>query len=410
MDLLHTRQVTQPAGALKISGKTGPHAFGFFSAQGDTTTVILPESQRSRTRVLEASTVATVGRYRFDVGGNSTIGSMVTDRRGGGYLNNVVAFDSRHRFTPADSVTATLAYSSTKDAPSIAPLTSAARRSAAAVDVIYRHSVRTWNGYATYRGHGKDFRADLGFITQVDIRRWEVGAGRVWHGDATRFYNRIQVEANADQTERGDRSLIEREWEGSVLMAGRRESFVQWGGGRRTFVFSGVTFRQIFQNVYGELRPSEALQFGIGVNWGDWVDFAHTRAARRRTVRPTVNLNYGRHLAMRFRYNHQTLDVSGGRLFSAHVPEIRIVYQRDVRTRFRAILQYTSVTRDERLYRNPVADESRELFAQLLFSYRVNAQTAMFFGYTSGASGTDQAPLTHATRTLFTKLSYAWLR
>ncbi|MBI4263130.1 MAG: carbohydrate binding family 9 domain-containing protein [Acidobacteria bacterium] len=410
LNLLHTRQVAQPNGALKVSGKTGRHAFGLFSAQDETTTIILPESQRSRTRVLDAETVATVGRYRFDVGDNSTVGAMVTDRRGGRYFNNVVAIDSRHRFSAADSISATLAYSSTTDAPSIAALTSADRRSAAAVDVLYNHSVRNWNAYATYRGHGKDFRADLGFITQVDVRRWEAGGGRIWHGDQTRFYNRIQVSGNFDQTEDEDRSLIEREWEGYIFLNGRRESFVQWGGGRRTFVFGGVRFDQVFQGAYGELRPSQAVQFSLGVNWGDWIDFAHTRAARQRTIRPGVNLNYGRHLAVRVRHIYDTLDVAGGRLFSAHVPELRLIYQRDVRTLVRAIVQYTGVSRDARLYLDAVNRESRDLFAQLLFSYKVNAQTALYFGYVSGARGTEEFALTHANRTLFAKVGYAWLR
>ena len=44
--------------------------------------------------MLDADTTATVGRYRADVGDRSTVGAMVTDRRGGGYFNNVVAVDS----------------------------------------------------------------------------------------------------------------------------------------------------------------------------------------------------------------------------------------------------------------------------------------------------------------------------
>ena len=44
LNLLHTRQVVQPDGALKISGKSGRHAFGLFSARDETTTIILPGS------------------------------------------------------------------------------------------------------------------------------------------------------------------------------------------------------------------------------------------------------------------------------------------------------------------------------------------------------------------------------
>jgi hypothetical protein len=133
LNLLHTRQVAQPDGALKISGKAGRHAFGLFSARDETTTLILPGSLRSRTLVLEEDTTATVGRYRADIGQNSTVGAMVTDRRGGGYFNNVVAVDTRHRISSADSVSATMAIATTKDVPS-----GSRRRGVAAAALRYR--------------------------------------------------------------------------------------------------------------------------------------------------------------------------------------------------------------------------------------------------------------------------------
>jgi hypothetical protein len=123
-----------------------------------------------------------------------------------------------------------------------------------------------------------------------------------------------------------------------------------------------------------------------------------------------VNLNAGRHVSVRFSHNYELLDVAGGRLFSAHVPEARIVYQRDLRTLVRLILQYSNVTRNPALYLTPVAGQSRDVFAQLLFSYKVNAQTALYFGYVSGASATEQSALAQTNRTVFGKVSYAWLR
>ncbi len=410
MTLLHTRQVVQPAAAAKVSGKVGAHAFGFFTARDDTTSVILPESQRSTTQRLDTGTLASVGRYRFDVGRNSTVGAMLTDRRGDAYSNTVVAIDSRHRFSDADSISATLAYSSAANDATLAAQTTKRHQSDGAVDVMYSHSERAWEVYTNYRDYGRDFRADLGFITQVNIRRWEYGASRTWHGDATRLYNRIQVSGNFDQTEERNHSLIEREWEGYVSMNSRRESYVQYGGGTRTRVFNGVRFDQIFQSAYGEIRPSRSLQFGGSVNWGDWIDFVHTRAADQRTAKPFINFNYGRHLAVRYTHTFDGLAVAGERLFLAQVPEVRVIYQRDARTLFRTILQYTNVTRDAALYAAPVNRESRNLFAQLLFSYKINPQTALYMGLSTGATGTDQRRLSNDSETLFAKVSYAWLR
>jgi hypothetical protein len=410
LQLLHTRQIVQPNGAVKLTGKTGRHAFGFFAAQDGATGVILPGFESSRTRLLEDDTLASVGRYRFDVGSNSTVGAMITDRRGGDYFNNVISIDGRHRFSTADSIQGTLAFSSVQDAASIAALTSAGRRTDIATEVHFDHSVRNWNAYTNFRERGKDFRSDLGFITQVDIRRFEYGGARTWQGDGDKFYSRMQISGNFDQTERTDRALIERELEGYFSLNSKRESFMQFGGGRRTYVFNGVRFDQRFQSVFAEMRASANLFFGSNVNWGEWIDFSHTRPADQLQMRPFVNANLGRHLAIQYSHQINRLKVEGGELFLAQVPEMRINYQRDTRTMFRAILQYTNVGRDPLLFVNPVASENRDLFAQLLFSYKVNPQTAMYVGYVSGASGTDEFAMTHANQTLFAKFSYAWLR
>lgn len=417
LNLLHTRQVVQPDGALKISGKTGRHAFGLFSARDETTTIIVPESLRSRTRVLDADTTATVGRYRADVGDRSTVGAMVTDRRGGGYFNNVVAFDSRYRMTSADSVSATVAVATTQDEPGAGGVAVPEQRSDSAIDIFYNHGVRSWNTYANYTNMGKDFRADVGFITQVDTRRGEVGGGWTWHGEEGQFYNRINVNGNYDQTEEEDGSLLEREWEGYISYNGPRQSSVYWGGGVGRQIWNGIRIDRQFQSGSAEVQAAADVRVGTRANWGGTVDFSQIRPADVRAGRTFVDVNAGRHVSVRFSHNYELLDVpstslgpGGHRLYSAHVPEVRIVYQRDLRTLVRVILQYSDVTRNPALYLTPVAAESRDVFAQLLFSYKVNAQTALYFGYVSGASATDQAALTQTNRTVFGKLSYAWLK
>ena len=61
--------------------------------------------------------------------------------------------------------------------------------------------------------------------------------------------------------------------------------------------------------------------------------------------------------------------------------------------------------------------ESRDLFAQLLFSYKLNPRTALYVGYTDDRTNlgvvddrelfTDD--LTQVGRTIFAKVSYAWV-
>ena len=53
--------------------------------------------------------------------------------------------------------------------------------------------------------------------------------------------------------------------------------------------------------------------------------------------------------------------------------------------------------------------ESRASLSQLLFSYRVNAQTVFLAGYSENGAGTDQIDFITTDRTLFLKFGYAWL-
>jgi hypothetical protein len=412
MNVLYTRKIADPSSAAKITGKAGRHTFGVLSAQDDVTTFTIPGSQRSRTIVSGLDTTATAGRYRFDVGRNSTLGAMVTDRRGGGYDNQVVSFDMRHRLTAADSVTLAVARSATRHGAATAGELDVptGAKSDSALDVHYGHSTRDWYTDLVFRHYGRDFQSDLGFINQVDFRFWEYGGGRVWQGDSSRFYNRIQIGGNIDQTEEQNGTLIEREAEFYANYNGPHESFVRFGGGVRDRGFGGVLFGQVFKSTGFEMRASPGLYLGVNLDWRDQIDFAHAREGDEVVLSPFVNYNLGRHLYFRYKHTYNTLDVAGGRLFTAHVPEARIVYQHDPRTLFRAILQYTDVRRTPLLYAEPADAVSRNFSTQLLFSYKVNAQTALFVGYSDTHLGTSQYALTLANRTIFAKAGYAWLK
>jgi hypothetical protein len=412
MNLLYTRKVADPANAAKLTGKAGRHTFGFFTAQDDVTTFIVPGSQRSRTIVSDLDTTATTGRYRFDVGRNSTIGAIVTDRRGGGYDNQVVSVDMRHRLTSSDSFTIAAARSSTHhDAATAEALeVPIGDKSDSAVDMHYQHSTRDWYGNVFLRRYGRDFQADLGFITQVDFLSWEYGGGRVWQGDSTRFFNRMEVGANVDQTQEEDGTLIEREGEFYANYNGPHELFLRYGMGARDRGFNGALFAQVFKSVGMEVRGSPDLYLGFWTDWRDHIDFTHTREADEVIFSPFVNYNLGSHLYFRYRHTYNRLDVAGGRLFTANVPEVRVAYQHDTRTLFRAILQYTDIRRTPGLYAEPIDAVSRNFSTQLLFSYKVNAQTALYVGYADTHLGSSQYGLTQANRTIFAKAGYAWIK
>jgi hypothetical protein len=71
------------------------------------------------------------------------------------------------------------------------------------------------------------------------------------------------------------------------------------------------------------------------------------------------------------------------------------------------------VERNVDTYEAPVNPESRTLFTQLLFSYKVNPQTVLFLGYSDNSQGMlspelVRTDLVRSDRTFFLKLGYAW--
>jgi hypothetical protein len=126
-------------------------------------------------------------------------------------------------------------------------------------------------------------------------------------------------------------------------------------------------------------------------------------------LNPAVELKLGRHLNAQLGHIYQRLDVDDGRLSEANVSQLRLVYNFNVRTFVRAMLQYQDIDRNAALYANPTQPNIETLFSQLLFSYKLNPQTVVFVGYSDNHLGLQPIPLSQTDRTFFAKVGYAWI-
>ncbi len=96
--------------------------------------------------------------------------------------------------------------------------------------------------------------------------------------------------------------------------------------------------------------------------------------------------------------------------FEVGVLDSRVSWQLDPQQRLRLSLQGSRVERgDTALYSRPIARRSRDLAAQLLYSYTPNPRSALYAGYSHGGDADDrQIALTDNSRSVFVKLSDAW--
>ena len=100
--LVHTRTLADPNWGIKITGKEGPNAIGFFTVQDNLTNFLFPGSEGSSSGSIDNNSIDSVFRYRRDLFESSNMGIIFTDREGDHYYNRVGGIDGDFRFTQKD--------------------------------------------------------------------------------------------------------------------------------------------------------------------------------------------------------------------------------------------------------------------------------------------------------------------
>jgi hypothetical protein len=161
----------------------------------------------------------------------------------------------------------------------------------------------------------------------------------------------------------------------------------------------------------------------MDVRFGDQIDFAYApgpgiaRQGRQLDIVPEFRFDVGRHLRLTMFHAFRRFELDEGRLFDANLSEARLVYQFDVRSFVRAIVQFSKLDRTPGLYEDEVPANEEDVFVQLLYSYKVNPQTALYLGYTDQRANTGfdsndmlvTGEMTPVSRSFFVKIGYAWV-
>lgn len=411
MNVVHTRNIADPDYGVKLTGKAGNHSYGFMQANDTSTSFLIPNNESSSLANLHnTQSDVSVLRYRQDVLDRSSIGAVLTHRQGGDYSNTVTGVDGRLRLGNSDVINAQFLRSQ-----SDYPLAIQTRygQDASLSDnsmlVEYRHDDGRWDVWAERVDYGRDFRADMGFINRVDYDRNTLRVGRTWRYEAGSFFDRVRVALDWDNTHDQEGLELEEEFELFLEMQGPYQSRIDGlFGGSKTY-YNGFYFDEQFNQLSLSIRPVSEIYARMSVRVEDVVDFANTRLGHSKRYTPSINYQFGRHLQLNLQHTYQTFDVSGGRLFTANLTELRSTYQFSTRSFLRLILQYGDTEREQSLYIRPVQSRYKDLTTQLLYSYKLSAQTLFFIGYSdSGFQNDGLNSIETSSRTVFAKFSYAW--
>lgn len=416
LQAVYTRTVADPVFGLKTTGRLGRSTVGVFIAEDEVTQLIIPGPEGSGATVLDQHNRASAFRYRFNIGETSSVGALLTTRDGDGYNNRVLGIDGTFRVTAKDTITGQLLGTKGEYPLGIqAAFGQPAETSDVGGRLNYRHNSKFWFWGATYEDIGDELRADSGFIPQVG---YKYGNAVVeYHGygvEGKTWYTGWWLGGDYDNMRKQNGDLLEEELEAWAAVQGPMQSYAQIVVGDRERQFAGVQFDEQFLHWNFEIRPTGDFFVFVGGTFADQIDFANVQPGERFRLAGGIRWNIGRRAKIDLDQSYENLDVEGGRLFGADVTQLRAVYQFNIRTFVRAILQYTDITRDPTLYHfQNVSANSKRLFPQLLFSYKINPQTVFFAGYSGTRLGGDfegiDTGLTEADRTFFVKLGYAWL-
>jgi hypothetical protein len=408
-EAVFTRTVADPLWGAKMTGKLGDGALGFFVAQDRINNLIIPSNQGSEAVGLDEGVFSGVFRYRRDIGNASTLGLLYAGRSGGGYFNHVGGIDGFFRLGKNDQVRFQYLRSQTRYPEAVAA--DFGQRAdpfpGNALYTEYIHRTRSWFLYAAYNDKGAGFRADSGFVNRVDTRMLDAQAQYTFWGKAGGWFNQIYFWLRGYRISDHQGVLTDSRLALGMGYEGPLQSSATFIARSNREYFAGTLYNT--DDLYAEvfLKPIKGLSFGVYANPANAVDYANARPSQRLLFGPYMEASLGRHLNLNLNHTLERLSSEGARTYTANLLQARLVYNFNVRAFARAIVQFRDVDRDPERYAAPVDRSSRGLFTQLLFSYKLNAKTVLFLGYSGQLLGSQDIDLTRAEQTFFLKVGYA---
>jgi hypothetical protein len=434
---VYTRTITAPRWGARATGKAGGVAYTALVAEdAGGGSVIVPGPNGSEFAPQDFRSRVLIGRARRDIG-RSFVSMLVTDRETAGYGHNrVVGPDFEWRPSGTETITGQVLVSDTltPNRPDLFSRWTGELLTSHAAVLRWSHSTRHFDLFGLYNDVGKGFRADMGFVPQVDYRETYGEGGYTFHPHG--FLSRLRTFLILDrQTERNGTPISHQVSPGAGMdtklngfMRFRYENDAVRSGDR---LFPRQQFVYIVQ-----VSPSRTVsQVGLEGFVGQAVDFANSRRGRGATVNLSANLHPTGHLELALLQNERVLNVddasaalasspspsqareasrpqagAGHRLFTARVSRVRGTYTFTARSFARVIGQYVSTHRDPALYLSTVSPTSGTFSGSVLVAYKLNWQSVLFLGYGDDRELSDLNRLEKSDRQFFVKISYAFQR
>ncbi len=458
-NLVYTRNINAPNYGAKLTGRYNDHSFGLFITDDKNTNILIPGNRSSGLANLNDSSQAAVLRYRLNYNTNTTIGWISTLRASNNYQNQVHGIDARVRLSTTDVIKFQSLYSNTQypddlyqqfcraDDPldcanlslenqcdfsncdineSVLRTLKSRPFSGNAFKIGYFHNDEKWFYRANYNQQNSGFRGDLGFITKIDTKNYELVASRRWYAEADQWWTQFRVFSSWNKSLNDNNEFIEEKASVGINLVANYDSrirlslFTRDKVGRRlnksllTITDNTTRFTENRIELFSEVKPLANVYLNTRISIGDAIDFTNNRLGKLKQITPTFNWNVNKHWEIKLRHTFSQLNADNANVYNARLTDLRTTYQFDVRSfvRFSLIYDNTSKNAYNYIYINPedITVKRRNISTELLYAYKLNPQTVFYLGYSDHYYTTGEfSTLEQDQRSVFMKFSYAWL-
>ena len=403
IDLVFTRRIADPQFGARLTGKVGPYAIG----------ALLTDDQSPGKRVPEGDPLADkrarfgVLRINRDIFNQSTVGFVFTDRSFENTFNRVGGVDARFKLSQNWRTQLQAATSATR-------FGDGTRESGPAYDVQLSREGRQFNADLRYSERSAGFVTLTGFNPRRDIRDITGQSSYAFRPEGDYWISMTPGLTLSRITDRDGKPL---------------ESFYNPVLG---WEFVGQTFLDFeYKSERVRLRPEEArvvtdrdfnrhtiggafrtsfipeIEFegrhfrGNDVNHNPVVGQEASMQAWSSTdvtltVRPFTRLS----VANRYLFTKLADRQTGATIFNDHIVRSRWNWQFTRELAIRFIVQYDSVLVNPEF---TSLEKRKNINTDILFSYQMNAWTALYVGYNGNAQNIDLVPTTTGSRIVRTQ-------
>jgi hypothetical protein len=412
LEAVFTRTVADPDGGLKLTGKVGKNAFGIFGAYDRINNLLFPSNQGSSSTAVDQGVGSGVFRYRRDIGRTSNFGVLYTGRVSDDYYNHVAGVDGFFQISQTKQFRIQYLLSETKYSDEIASDFGQKTETSGGNALVaeFMHFGRNWLYLFNYQDFSPDFRADYGYIPRVDMRKGAGTVGYTFWGKQDGWFTQLRFMLTGNVVYNHDGDLTDRNFNIQAQYQGPLQSTVttRYSRSREFYLMEFYDLDRVF--FITELKPIGGLRINASVQYGDTIDYSNARQASGINILPSLEFSLGRHININLQHAFQRLSLEGDEIFTANLSQVKLIYNFNVRTFVRVIMQYLDVVRNPDLYLFPIPDKTQTIFTQFLFSYKLNPQTVLFIGYSDNYLGMTDIDITQSNRTFFVKLGYAWTK